>query len=176
MPPSRVRAAATLGVLALILLLALVWGWSRATSPLPGFGDDDEEAQALCVPRGVKKGKEVVPRMVVVNVANAGTETGLADKVQRQLSSRGFAPGRTENAPSGVDVDRIQVWSDDPSSPAAALVASQFYDAPVSRPQANLGSGIVVVVGDDFIKLAKGKASVVTDRFVRICAPNPDRT
>lgn len=175
MSPSRIRTAATLGVLTIVLLLALVWGWNRATSPLPGFGDEEGDNQALCLPRGVKKGKEVTPRMVVVNVANAGTETGLADSVQRQLTDRGFAPGRTENAPSDIDVDRIQVWADDPTSPAAVLVASQFYDAPVSRPQANLGTGIVVVVGDDFIKLAKGRASVTTERFVRICSPNPAR-
>ena len=33
--PAGLRAALTLGVLAVLLLVMLTWGWSNATAPLP---------------------------------------------------------------------------------------------------------------------------------------------
>ena len=56
-------------------------------------------------------------------------------------------------------------------SPAVALVASRLgADAKIVRRRAS-GSGVVVVVGDGFKRLAKGRQLVVAKQDAEICSP-----
>ena len=80
------RTALTLGVLAVLLLVMLTWGWSNATAPLPG-SDEPEEAGA-CEPWTVVEGEQLDAAQVEVTILNAGTREGLAG-----APARGW-PGR----------------------------------------------------------------------------------
>ena len=164
--PQSVRSALTLLVLTVLLVAALAWGWSAATAPLPKAAP-----QAPCTPTPVAKGENVRADQVLVSVLNAGTREGLASRTMQLLVDAGFAEGESGNAPGGTAVPYAQVWSADPASPAAVLVASRLGpDVEIVQREAT-APGIVVVVGDDFSELAKGKRRVKARTDTEICSP-----
>jgi hypothetical protein len=171
----KLRSAITLGVLTILLLLGLVWGWTKLTEPLPGLsGSTDETQIAACSERTVAKGERVDIDEVTVSVYNAGTTDGLATKTLQKLETRGFAPGETGNAPSGTEVKKVQIWADDPKNPAVRLVSSHLGKsvkvvAPTGDP---LGVGVVVVVGDNFTTLSQGAKFVKARTDAEVCSPN----
>ncbi len=173
----KLRTAITLGVLIIVLLLGLVWGWTKLVEPLPGLsGDPDETPEAACSVRSVAKGEKVDPGEVTVSVFNAGTTDGLATKTMEQLANRGFAPGETGNATS-ANVDRVEVWAEDARNPAVRLVTSYLgRSAKVVTPEGEaLGDGVVVVVGDDFRRVRPGRKFVRARDDVEVCSPDdPD--
>jgi len=169
----RIRTAATLGVLTILMLLALVWGWTKLTEPVPSLSPTDQEPAEACSLRTVAKGEKVDPAEVTVSVFNAGTTDGQATKTMARLVTRGFAAGDTGNAPSGTDVDKVQIWADDPKNPAVRLVRSHLGKAVKVRPAPEeLGVGVVIVVGDEFKKLADGDRAVTARADAQICSPN----
>lgn len=162
------RTTATIGGLLLFLFLAAAWGWSQVTKPLPVFN----EAVAACLETPISKGEEIAPEQVTVNVLNAGKRQGLAGKTMASFSQHGFHSGSSGNAPKNAAVKVAEIWTDDPDSPAVALVKSRLPKAKVVQtalPQV----GVTVVVGDGFQKLAKGKAVVTAAKDTTICTPNP---
>ena len=173
----KLRSAITLGVLIMVLLLGLVWGWTKLVEPLPGLsGDPDETPEAACSVRSVAKGEKVDPGEVTVSVFNAGTTDGLATKTMEQLATHGFAPGETGNA-SSANVDRVEVWAEDARNPAVRLVTSYLgRSAKVVTPEGDsLGVGVVVVVGDNFRRVRPGRTFVRARDDVEVCSPNnPD--
>ena len=170
----RLRAAATLGVLAILMLLAVAVGWAALTEPLPELTTDDRPPPA-CVSRQVAAGERVEVSQVTVSVFNAGRTDGLASSTMADFLTRGFGRGQTGNAPPDVDVRRAQIWAPDPLNPAVRLVRSHLgRQATVVRPSRRpLGLGVVVVVGDDFRRLVKGLPAVRATRPARICVPTP---
>ena len=174
----KLRSAITLGVLIIVLLLGLLWGWTKLVEPLPGLsGDPDEPLEAACSVRAVAKGEKVDPDEVTVSVFNAGTTDGLATKTMEQLQSSEFAPGETGNAPRGSDVNKVEVWAEDARNPAVRLVTSYLgRSAKVVTPEGEaLGVGVVVVVGDDFRRVRPGRRFVRARDDVEVCSPNnPD--
>ncbi len=162
------RTAATVTVLVVVLLVGASWGWSALTQPFPGKVD-----VPTCVDRTVAAGEKLYPDEVVVSVLNAGTREGLAGRTMQLLTDEGFGQGDSGNAPKGTDVAVAEIWADDPGSPAAALVASRFGSRVqvVRRDTSTIGAGVVVVVGDGFDKLHKGKSQVTADTDAQVCGP-----
>jgi hypothetical protein len=67
-------------------------------------------------------------------------------------------------------VAKAQIWTDDPDSPAVALVAGRLPRAKVVQRDVDQ-VGVVVVVGDRFRALADGEASVTATKGTTICSP-----
>ena len=166
---AKIRTAVTMIVLIGLLVGAGWWGWAKLTEPIPeGFEQDQ-----VCAPREVRAGEKVLRQDVVVSVFNAGTRSGLASRTLATLTDRGFAPGRTGNAPPNVTVYVAQIWTREPNNPAVRMVARQFQDV-VVRTGRRLGPGVVVVVGNQFRRLGKGVSFVRATRNARFCGrPTP---
>jgi hypothetical protein len=161
-----VRTAITLSVLGLLLVVALVWGWSAATEPLPGAAD-----APICVREPIPAGTRVFPEEVTVSVYNAGTRDGLAGRTMQLFTDAGFAEGNSGNVKTGRSIGVAEIWTDDPTSPAVLLVASRLGpDVEIERRNPP-GAGVVVVVGDEFSALVKGRRAVATDEDSEICSP-----
>jgi hypothetical protein len=159
------KTALTLAVLAGLLGFAASWGWSELTAPLPGL-----TKAATCVETPVEQGDTVTPEQVTVSVLNAGRRSGLASRTMTALTDAGFNKGDSGNAPPKSGVVYAQIWTDDPSSPAVALLSSWLDRVKVVQRDVNQ-VGVVLVVGDNFRRLAKGKASVTATKPTTICSP-----
>lgn len=159
------KTTITLAVAALLLLLGLSWGWSALTQPLPQAAD-----APACVETPVSKGDKITPAQVTVSVLNAGKRAGLASRTMTALVDQGFTQGDSANAPSGTKVATAEIWTDDPQSPAVALVRSRLGKVKVAQHSLSQ-VGVVVVVGDRFGKLSPGVASVTSTTDTTICSP-----
>jgi hypothetical protein len=163
---ARFRSALTLGVLALLLLLGVLWGWRAATEPF-----EEAEELPVCSPTAVTAGTKVYPDQVTVSVANAGTREGLAGRTMSLFLEGGFGRGGISNAPDGTRVSFAEIWTDDPTSPAVRLVKSHLGKrAKVVRQDSGL-PGVNVIVGDDFVKLAAGREWARSPEDSEICSP-----
>lgn len=163
---AHARTAATLAVLALVFLGGVAWAWSAVTEPFP-----DLPEVAPCVDTPVAAGDVIKPDQVLVSVMNAGALDGLARETMDDLVRHGFAQGDRANAPTEDDLAPVEVWTSDPESPAALLVASylgddaEILDKPSSEP------GITVVVSDDFPGVVKGDKEIEAATDTSICSP-----
>lgn len=159
------KTTVTLAVLVALLAFGATWGWSALTQPLPKLADAPS-----CTETPVSAGDTVTPEQVTVSVLNAGKRAGLASRTMTELTDQGFHQGQSGNAPSGTKVGYAQIWTDDPDSPAVALVRSRLGRAKVVQRDIDQ-VGVVLVVGDKFDKLRKGKASVTATKATTICSP-----
>jgi hypothetical protein len=154
-----------MAVLLVLLMVGAAWGWSALTKPLPGLAD-----APTCVETAIEPGDTVTPEQVTVSVLNAGKRAGLASRTMTALVDQGFNRGDSANAPAGTAVARAQIWTDDPTSPAVALLASRLKGVKVV-PRDVTQVGVVLVVGDRFGTLGKGPASVAAAKRTPICSP-----
>ena len=156
------RSALTLTVLAVLVLLAAVWGWAALTEPFP-----EDEPVAICEDTPLPAGSEVRRDQVVVSVFNGSKRSGLAGATIAQLAERGFVEGTVGDSP--LPAATTQIWSSDPTNPAVVLVQRQFKRAQVVEGDA-LGPGVVVVVGEKFQSLKKKQVeSVVAESDATWC-------
>lgn len=156
------KTAITLGVLALLMLVAAVWGWAALTEPFP-----QDEPVAICEDTTVSAGSEVSRDQVVVSVFNGSKRSGLAGATSAQLVERGFVAGDVGDAPTPTVT--TEIWASDPTNPAVALVQQQFKKAKVVTGE-ELGVGVVVVVGEKFKTLKKKQVeSVVAEADATFC-------
>ncbi len=156
------RSGLTLLTLAMLLVVATLWGWSALTKPLPR-----DEPIAICEDTPVATGSEVRRDEVVVSVFNGSDRSGLAGATIAQLEERGFVTGDVGDAPQSAT--RTQIWADDATNPAVRLVKRQFKRAKVV-PGTQLGPGVVVVVGKEFQALrGKQVESVVVKADTTYC-------
>jgi hypothetical protein len=168
----RLRSAITLGVLSLMMLLALVWGWNALTVPMPSVTSNNTPT-GPCTDRVVAQGEKVRRDQVTVSVYNAGRTAGQASTTLEELVKRGFGPGETGNAPSGTKVGVVQIWTTDPENPAVRLVASQLGQGAKIVENDPLGVGVTVVVGDEVAALVKGHPyATAAHSDATICSPN----
>ncbi len=159
------RSAATLVGLTLMLVAGAAWGWSQLSKPFPG------KAEApTCVDSTFTDGDKIYPQDVTVSVLNASGREGLAGRTMQLLVDQGFGEGDTDNAPKGTDVALAEIWTADPSNPAAKLVRTRFGPVEV-RERDYDAAGIVVVVGDQFEELRDGRKSVRVSSDVVVCGP-----
>lgn len=147
------KSAVTLAVLALLVVVAAVWGWAALTEPLP-----EDDPVAICEDTDVAAGGEVRRDQVVVSVFNGSDRSGLASSTMAQLAERGFVQGDVGDAP--LPAAKTQIWSAEPTNPAVLLVKKQFRQAKIVTGDP-LGVGIVVVVGEKFQNLKKKQVESV---------------
>lgn len=164
---ARTRSRVTVATLVALLVVAAVVGWQAMTAPFP-------EADDLppCVETQVAKGQEIFPDQVTVSVFNASRRNGLASRTMNGLTSRGFVSARTGNAPD-TRVRGVQIWAQNAKNPAVALVRQQFRNAKVVDG-ADLGPGVVVVIGDGNVALKRPRrspTSYVSTTPATICSP-----
>jgi hypothetical protein len=159
------KTVVTLAVLAAMLGFGAVWGWDKLTAPLPKLA-----SAPACVETPIEPGDTVTPEQVTVSVLNAGRRSGLASRTMTALGDAGFNKGDSGNAPAKTAVTYAQIWTDDPSSPAVALLASWVPRARVVQHDIDQ-VGVVLVVGDKFRDLAHGKPSVAATKGTTICSP-----
>jgi hypothetical protein len=160
------RSAITISILAVVLAIAALWGWSAATDPLPGKVDTP-----VCVDRAVEAGTKVFPEDVTVSVYNAGTREGLAGRTMQLFDDAGFAQGKSGNAQTRERVARAEIWTLEPRSPAVRLVASRLGPGVEIERREPPGVGVSVLVGDGFTDLAQGRRAVTAAADVTICSP-----
>jgi hypothetical protein len=155
----------TLSVLAAMLGFAASWGWSALTAPLPRLAE-----APTCVETPVEAGETITPEQVTVSVLNAGKRAGLASRTMKALHDKGFNEGDSGNAPAKTVVGYAQIWTDDPTSPAVALLASWIGKVRIVQHDIDQ-VGVVLVVGDNFRAVTKGKPSVKAAKGTTICSP-----
>ena len=160
------RSTLTLAALAVVLALAAAWGWTAATAPFPGKVDTP-----LCVSRSIDAGSKIYPQDVAVSVYNAGTRDGLAGRTMQTLTDRGFAEANSGNVHTRSKVGAAEIWTKAPDSPAVHLVATYLGPGVRIERRESIGVGVVVVVGDKFQRVVKGKKSVVAKKAATICSP-----
>lgn len=163
---TRVRTAVTLVTLLAVVGAAVVWGWSSLTEPLPGAVNAD------CTEISLERGDKVYPDQVIVSVLNAGSRSGLASRTMSSLTERGFARGDLANAPGGTQVRGVQIWTDDPNSPAVRLLRFHLGRNRTEVVRRDTSSaGISVVVGNRFDDLRRGRKRVVVGEPTTLCSP-----
>ena len=168
MIPSTLKSASTLVGLTVMLVVGVAWGWSQVTVPFPGKVEPPP-----CVDVTFPAGEEVYPQNVTVSVLNASDREGLAGFTLQALVGQGFHEGETGNAPEGTDIRLAEIWVPGDSTPAVALVKSRFQPVEVRTDVQGLDQpGVVVVVGDDFDDISKGRDSVTAKSETVICGPS----
>jgi hypothetical protein len=161
------KSAITLGVLALLLVLGVSWGYAQVTEPFPGKVDPP-----ICVDTSYPAGERIYPADVTVSVLNASGREGLASRIMSELVDAGFAKGQTGNAPEGTSVQRVEIWTKDADSPAVLLVRSRLGQAEVLEKPVPGAAGIVVIAGEDLENLFDGgRPSILTDVDTVVCGP-----
>lgn len=160
------KSAVTIGVLALLLVVGVSWGFAQVTEPFPGKVDPP-----ICVDTSFPAGERIYPQDVTVSVLNASNREGLASRTMDELLSDGFAEGETTNAPDGTQVGRVEIWTTDGDNPAVLLVRSRLGQAEVLEKPDPGAAGIVVVVGDQFEETFEGRPSIKTDTDIVVCGP-----
>lgn len=148
----RLLSAVTLTVLMCLLLVSGYVGYRTLfASAQDASADTQQGCQAA-----IRKGDVLRARDIKVSVYNAGTRSGLADKILTSLQSRGFLAGEAGNAPDRARVRFVRVLATRTDDPAARLVALQFgRRTPLLKSKDDLGPGVDVMVGDGFEEMTK---------------------
>lgn len=167
----RLRSALTIVVMCLMLLAGGAWALKVTKSPLP---EPPKADTSLCKDVTLKPGDKLTPDMVTVSVFNSGTRAGLAQRTLGLFTDQGFGAGKLGNA-KDAGVKKAEIWSENPDDPAVRLVASRLPGAEINEGPA-LGPGVVVLVGDKFSGLAKGRAAIPVTAEFSVCVPKASPT
>ncbi|MGI8523090.1 MAG: LytR C-terminal domain-containing protein [Nocardioides sp.] len=166
---THLRSGVTLVVLAVLLVVGGLWGWSSLSKPFPDHGSTTSTSP--CSKVRVAKGDRISASQLLVSVFNGGGRSGLADLTATALTDQGFGVGNVGNAPKGTKVPYAQVWSKKPDDPGVRLVVSRLGQLAHVVPQHLKAPGIVVVVGRLFDQPVPGLPSVKVTRATTICSP-----
>ncbi|WP_311210771.1 MULTISPECIES: LytR C-terminal domain-containing protein [unclassified Aeromicrobium] len=131
------------------------------------------DAGPTCETRVVAADDEVTSNLITVDVYNASSRAGLANRVSINLQRRGFLAGQIGNSTSKVDADVAVVLTTDRDDPRVRLVAAQFGSkVQYAEPDIEVdGDSVTVIVGDDFKKLGKDVRTTKNDRRFTVCLP-----
>ncbi|MET0929864.1 MAG: LytR C-terminal domain-containing protein [Aeromicrobium sp.] len=130
-------------------------------------------AAETCTSSVVAAGSDLNSNVVTVNVFNASTRSGLANRVLINLQANGFLGGQIGNSDSAAKPRRVAILTDDREDPRVKLVASQFKDDVEYAPaDVQVEDGVIVVIGDDYRGLVKEPVTTIrTDRDIPVCVP-----
>jgi hypothetical protein len=155
-----------------ILVSGAVWGWRSLFAKVPTPDLSVTEPTPTCTPERVERGGKLRSKQVRVSVFNGGSRSGLAGRTLDALMARGFVGGDLGNAPSDLNVIRVQVWSTEKRDPAARLVARQFgRQVKVRLTKKDLGAGVDVIVGNAFERLHEAPRKVTVGKPQEYCVP-----
>lgn len=164
---ARLRSAATLMVLALLVVLAVRVGFSQVDQPFPG-----DEDPPLCTVTDLDEGDRVRPEDVTVSVLNAGGADGLASRTLSDLNDRGFGRGELQNAPDGTPrVANAQIWTTQGRTAAVRLIRSHLPGKVRVLDRSGPAPGVVVVVGENFGGIQDGRAQLRARGPETTCVP-----
>lgn len=162
----RHAGVALLGAV-LVFAIGLLYGFKLLTA-----GADTADEGPTCETRTVAAGEDLTSNLVAVDILNASQRSGLANRVSINLQRRGFLGGRVANSTSKVEPKKITILTNDPKDPRVVLVAMQFGDdVKYAKPDVATSDNVVVVVGDDYQKLAKAEMKVKASTAVTVCVP-----
>ena len=172
----RLTTAVTMLALIAVLVGAAYFGWVGLTRGWQ-FGDggasaDDEPTPACTRPPPVT----VRARQVRVSVYNAGAPGGQATATMEALLRQGFREGELSDAPPPVDVAGYVVIAGGRADPEAVrLVQRQFPTARLAERRRPLGPGVNVLVGRQFVGLARNAPTSIQVPQQRVCDGSPTR-
>ncbi len=101
---------------------------------------------------------DIDPSTVTVDVANAGTVSGLAAEVSAALISEGYTQGEVGNY-TGATLTATTVFAADPDSDAARAVAATVGDVDIETDTSLPDGTVQVVLADDYAGLSAGSGS-----------------
>ena len=165
---TRAYQALTLVIAAAIFAFGGITGFRLLTSSA-----DTADPAPTCTDKTVTKGGQLDSNLVTVNVFNASTRSGLANRVTINLQTNGFLGGTIGNNESATKPSRVAILTDDPDDPRVRLVAQQFKDkVEYKKPDITVEGGVIVIVGDDYSGLKKkAPTKIKTDRDITACVP-----
>ena len=161
-------------VLTLVVAIAVFVTGSVVGFRLLTQGTDDVVQAETCTSSVVTAGSELNSNVVTVNVFNASTRSGLANRALIDLQANGFLGGQIGNSTSATKPNRVAILTADAEDPRVKLVAAQFRDKVEFAPaDLTVDEGIVIVVGDNYRGLKKKAAvtTITTDRDIPVCVP-----
>lgn len=159
----------TLLVAMVVFVVGTLMGFKLLTAQA-----DTATAAPTCTKRTVAVGEPLTTNLVTINVLNASTRAGLANRIAINLQRNGLLAGTVANSTSARNPTRVTILTNDPTDPRVKLVASQFADkVTYAKSDLPLGKGVTVLVGDDARLTLRKKPplSVVTDRPIEVCVP-----
>ena len=160
-------------VLTLVVAIAVFVTGSVVGFRLLTQGTDDVVQAETCTSSVVTAGSELNSNVVTVNVFNASTRSGLANRALIDLQANGFLGGQIGNSTSAAKPRRVAILTDDKQDPRVKLVASQFRDKVEYAPaDIQVEDGVIVIIGDDYRGLVKEPVTTIkTDRDIPVCVP-----
>ena len=159
----------TLTVAVAVFLVGGVSGFMLLTA---GTGDPAPAAPS-CKNQVITAGNPIDSNVVTVNVFNASSRSGLANRALIDLQANGFRGGQIGNSDSATVPGRVAILTDTPDDPRVKLVAAQFKDkVEFAAPDITVEDGITVVVGDRYRGLKTGaETSTTSDTDMTVCVP-----
>ena len=136
---SDYKSPITLLILLILLFAGAWWGYRNVMSPLP------KPDPIPCVSETV--GAELGASKVTVRVYNAGETTGLATRIGRTLSAKGFIVKTKDNIDQ--DVTKALIIGSNENDPEVKLVAG-FFINPEIRGDGRIDHIVDIIVGNDF--------------------------
>lgn len=158
----------TIVIAAVLFLFGGITGFRLLTSSA-----DPVDAAPTCKRSVIAAGSDLDSNVVKVNVFNASSRSGLANRVTINLQANGFLGGQIGNSTSATTPRRVAILTNNPDDPRVKLVAAQFRDkVEYAKPDITVTSGVTVVVGDRYRGLkSKAITTVKTDQAIPVCVP-----
>ena len=78
------------------------------------------------------------------------------------MHNKGFQEGVADNPPAKVTATNVSILTSTPSSPIARLVQEQFKGKVLLVPGPNLGVGVDIVIGTNFVGVDTAAPSSLT--------------
>jgi hypothetical protein len=159
----------TLTVAVAIFLVGGVSGFMLLTA---GTGEP-APVEPGCKNEVIAAGSPIDSNVVTVNVFNASTRSGLANRAKLDLQKNGFRGGQIGNSESAAKPRRVAILTNDPNDPRVALVAAQFKDkVEYAAPDIKVDDGVIVVVGDDYRGVnPDATTSTTSAEDLTVCVP-----
>lgn len=149
----KIRTAVTMLVLLGILCAGAWYGWTGLTAAREAGAEPEAEPSPTCTTPAPVTART---KDTLVSVYNAGAPTGTGGLVMDALNRRGFDRGEIDDAPRGIEVRGVVVWTDRPDSAPVRLVAKHLRRAKI-RDRVNIpGPGVNIFYGTEFTGLRKG--------------------